>query len=273
MKGDLTIMKNIWETDIKNDRLVAYLPNLTYTDVHKLKEDINQHQRGKWIIYSIDAKAEELIQLGFSLEAATSGFFNGEKAYIYTRYGREDRSCTKTKEGNEKVLRLVSNDKKEVNLQNESPYPTGKVTEEELISLVQLYKLVFPQYPTNIFEPKALKKAMENDYLFVVAKDGEEVIAAASAMRTGYGSAEITDCAVNPDYRGKQLLHYLVVALEKECIAEGIDHVFSITRARSTGMNMTVKRLNYEYEGTLINNCIITSGFEDMNIWSKALKK
>ncbi|RNA69231.1 putative beta-lysine N-acetyltransferase [Alteribacter keqinensis] len=264
------MMNNKWDFDDENDRLVAYLPSFTYNDSVKLKEDINNAVRGKRIVYTLSEHTGALKDLGFSVEAETSGFFEGEKAIILTQYDKEERKNSKTKTENEEVLNRVREDSKQIS--QPCLYPVGLVQDRDLKSLAALYKKVFPKYPTNIFDPEALKKAAESDYLFAAVKNGGEVIAAASAMKTGYRSAEITDCAVKPDYRGNQLLHYLVLDLEEECRKEGINHIFSITRARSTGMNMTVKRLGYQYEGTLINNCIITSGFEDMNVWSQALK-
>ncbi|WP_026689574.1 putative beta-lysine N-acetyltransferase [Alteribacter aurantiacus] len=262
-------MENKWDFDEKNDRLVAYLPSFTYDDEEKLKKDLQEKTRGKRIVYTTSEHKAALESQGFEQEAVTSGFFDGEMAVIMTQYDKKERQQSTTLEDNKSILQVVQNDRK--TLTPSTVYPIGIVQEEELSSLAKLYKKVFPKYPTNVFEVEALKEAIRTDYMFVVAKNGDEVIAAASAMRTGYNSAEVTDCAVNPEYRGKQLLHILIEDLEKSCKKEGIYNLFSITRARSTGMNMTVKRLGYDYEGTLVNNCIITSGFEDMNVWSKSL--
>ncbi|WP_171051694.1 putative beta-lysine N-acetyltransferase [Alteribacter natronophilus] len=265
-------MKKSWEEDRKNDRLVAYLPDLTDTDLKKLEDDLNSHNRGKWIIYTMNADEPGLLNLGFRQEAVSAGFFNGRKAFIYTMYGKKERGQSETSDENSAVLRRVAEDRKTVQADPVPPYPVTIAETSDLDSLAALYRNVFPRYPTDIFSADALKKAISSNYTFAVMKNNNGVvIGAASAMETGYGSAEITDCAVDPAYRGKMLLHFIVKVLERECKQKGITTVFSITRAKSTGMNMTVGRLGYTYEGTLINNCIISSGFEDMNIWTKSL--
>lgn len=52
---------------------------------------------------------------------------------------------------------------------------------------------------------------------------------------------------------------------------KGIPHLFSLTRAVSTGMNMVIAKLGFEYKGRLIQNSQISGDFEDMNIWVKEL--
>ncbi|PYZ98342.1 putative beta-lysine N-acetyltransferase [Alteribacter lacisalsi] len=273
MRGGVFIFKNQWEDDQKNDRLVAWLPDFTEEDLIKLRQDLDHHERGKRIVYIKESGHSGLLGLDFREEAVSSGFFSGDKAYIYTHYGKEERSKSKSEKENSEVLAKVKADRKKITAGERAPFPVSLAGDSDLLSLASLYRMVFPEYPTNIFEPEALKKSIESDYTFAVMKDGDEVIGAASAMDTGYGSAEITDCAVNPAYRGQAILNFIIQKLEEQCVRCGINHVFSMTRARSTGMNMTVKRLEYIYEGTLINNCVITSGFEDMNMWTKNLKK
>ncbi|MCD8508609.1 MAG: putative beta-lysine N-acetyltransferase [Bacillus sp. (in: Bacteria)] len=193
---------------------------------------------------------------------------------VYTLYGKKEREVSISKSENSKVLTIVQEDNKDLSNLELTNFSVSLVVEEDLEELVQLFKIVFPLYPTDIFDPNYLRKAMKENYTFMVAKTKDDkIVGVASAMESGYGSAEITDCAVHPDYRGNQLLHGIILGLEKELVKKGIDQAYSLTRAKSVGMNMTVKRLGYHYEGTLINNCIISTGFEDMNIWTKSLRK
>lgn len=264
-------MKNVWDVDLKNKRVVAYIPALDMEQLEKINDISQREQPDKFIIFTIQTNDELLEKLGFQLEAKMSGFFKGKTAYIFTKYYDEQRKTSKSFKQNEEVLQIVKNDEKDERNVN-IPYEIEKLRDEDLNKLAQLFKIVFPVYPTNIFDVKYLKNAMENEYFFLVAKnENGDIIGSASAMRTPYKSAEITDCAVHPNYRGKGILQRIIIELEKELIKEGIYNSFSITRAKSVGMNMTVKRLGYRYEGTLINNCIISTGFEDMNVWTKKL--
>lgn len=268
----LGFMKNQWDMDTQNDRVVAYLPKLNDAEVERvISIQKDSSPPGKVIIYTREEKVPELEQLGFSCEANMSGFFEGELAYIYTKYYKHDRSISRSVVENNDSLRIVQADIKKMSTYT-GEFEFSLVEDQELENLAKLYQKVFPVYSTNIFEPSYLKKSKESNFIYMVAKDTTgAIVGAASAMETGYGSAEITDCAVDPDYRGKNVLHYLIQELENELLQREIHHVFSITRAKSVGMNMTVKRLGYNYEGTLTNNCIISSGFEDMNIWTKKI--
>jgi hypothetical protein len=45
--------------------------------------------------------------------------------------------------------------------------------------------------------------------------------------------------------------------------------MFTIARARSTGMNVTFAKNGYSFAGTLINNTNISGRIESMNVWYK----
>jgi len=67
-------------------------------------------------------------------------------------------------------------------------------------------------------------------------------------------------------------MSHLFKAIEQHLRKKEIFYLFSLTRALSYGMNITVAREGYKYMGRLKNNCIISTGFEDMNIWVKPLQ-
>lgn len=265
-------MKEIWDKDSWNERLVAYLPKITEESTFKLKAEKQNRSFSKLIVYTTNGEEKALYFLGFRHEANLAGFFQGKQAKIFSWFSNESREKSTSSSENQSVLKIVNN------VQTKPTEEWGKITfinlqnSEHLQPLAQLYQKVFDVYPTNIFDPDYIKKAMVTDHSFVLAINGKgDIIGAASAMKTGYESAEITDCAVDPAYRGKKVLHGIILKLEEHLLKEGILNVFSITRAKSVGMNMTIKRLFYKYEGTLVNNCKISTGYEDMNIWTKKL--
>jgi putative beta-lysine N-acetyltransferase len=265
------IMKNKWEFDRPNDRIVAYFPAINEAEAAIITNKFFPEEPGKLIIYTSPLYEEKLTNMDFTTEAEMAGFFQGNDAVVMTRYFNKSRAVSKQTEENKQVLKAAGEDTKD--LTGFKPeFTVEKVTETDLAELAELFKIVFPVYPTNVFDPDYLKAAMETEYTFFAARDESgKIIGAASAMDSGYGSAEITDCAVLPEYRGKQILPGIILELEKELLRKGIKHVYSITRAKSFGMNMTVKRLGYHYQGTLTNNCIISTGYEDMNMWTKKL--
>lgn len=267
------VVKNKWDLDKKNERIVIYMPNVREEDIKRLEELSSMEfdfRLTKVIIYTTTEGKDLLKKIDYKSEATLSGFFYGKDAWVCTRYFNNNRDTSKTSEENKKVLSIVLSDKKDI-MEHECPYSVEMLSDMDIPRLAKLYQTVFPVYPTNIVCPDYLVEAKKTDYLFAVVKDKGEIIGAASAMDSGYGSAEMTDCAVSPNYRGANILHYILLFLENELRAREIFNVYSITRATSIGMNMTVKRLGYKYEGTLTNNCIISTGFEDMNIWTKKL--
>ncbi|MFW5803052.1 MAG: hypothetical protein ACOCWJ_03955 [Verrucomicrobiota bacterium] len=51
----------------------------------------------------------------------------------------------------------------------------------------------------------------------------------------------------------------------------GLRTAYTIARALSPGMNITVARCGYTFAGTLTNNTNISGQIESMNIWHKSL--
>ena len=116
----------------------------------------------------------------------------------------------------------------------------------------------------------ALEQAIHSNSVFVLMEDGSKLCGAASLeVDKGYRSAEVTDCAVLPDYRGQGILATLVDRLEEEAKHLELTCLYSLSRALQPGINMVLSAAGYRWYGRLINNCRICSGFEDMNIWQK----
>jgi len=66
-------------------------------------------------------------------------------------------------------------------------------------------------------------------------------------------------------------MSHLIMALEDKMKQEGIETLYSLSRARSHGINLVFHRHGYRFCGRLINNCYIMDNFEDMNLWVKNL--
>ncbi|MFV8829320.1 putative beta-lysine N-acetyltransferase [Alkalihalobacterium sp. APHAB7] len=265
-------MENQIEIDSYNDRIVAYFPLAREQEIAQLDQLKQQHKPSKTIVYLTKEYIDHFVQQGYELEGKIPSFFCGFDSYIVSQYRGKDRKTSKKLEEQEKIMRTVQQTK---NLKVLSPlegqYSLQLASHNEVEGLVQLYKKVFEKYPTKIFDEGYIRKIMTDDYFFVVIKDQNKIVSAASAMINEYKSAEITDCATDPDYRGKQFLLHIITRLERELFNRGVYCMYSLTRALSPGMNVTIKRLGYDYGGKLVNNCIISSGFEDMCIWSKQL--
>lgn len=148
---------------------------------------------------------------------------------------------------------------------------TAGLTDIDL--MMPLYSSVFETYPSNLTDPAYLRKLISSgSALFKIIVLNEKVISAASIYidKTTL-SAELTDCATFPEYRGQGLISHLILLLEEEAKKQGLITLYSIARACSVGMNGAFHKHDFEYCGRFIKNCDICGKFEDMNLWSKKI--
>ncbi|MGA7826209.1 MAG: putative beta-lysine N-acetyltransferase [Geobacteraceae bacterium] len=156
------------------------------------------------------------------------------------------------------------------------PLPAGFTSrvagEEDVEEMAKVYCEVFASYPFPIHDPDFLRSAMKDSTLFFGVWNGTKIAALSSAeMDTGSASAEMTDFATPPAFRGNGFALHLLREMEGAIKLLGIRALFTIARAYSFGMNMTFARDGYHYGGTLTNNTNISGRLESMNVWYKML--
>lgn len=263
--------ENSYEVDLYNQRCICIILEISESVINHFHQLEQNQNINKIIVYTLPENVEFLEKNGFDQEGEISHFFFGKDGYILTKYKEDFRKKSTSLEVNKKVMDLVKKDNKVFsNIELGEEFQIQLATKNEIIPLSSLYKKVFRYYPTHVHNPEYINKVISQTYFFVVILHQDKLISAASAIiNPKYKNAEITDCATDPDYRGKSLMYHIILEIEKELRKRDIPTFYSLTRAQSFGMNLTVKRLGYQYGGTLINNCIIYSGFEDMNIWTK----
>lgn len=264
---------NQLEVDPFNERILGFIVEPSEETYTRLTELQATNQPAKIIIFTKEEHVDCFLREDFQLEGKMDGFFNGANALILTKYFTEARATSQSEEQNAEVMKVVHDDTKgHTQFEQPAGLVIAQAGAEDTEGLAQLYRKVFQSYPTNVFDPHYLQSEMGPEYPFVIMKDGDRIISAASAfIRSDYNCAEITDCVTDPDYLGRSLLAPIVIKLEELLLQKGVHCVYSLTRSQSYGMNLTVKRLGYRCQGTLINNCNIYSGYEDMNIWTKQL--
>jgi len=254
-------------------RVLAYARDSFLALHQELCEEAEHLGLGKIIVYGRQGDGEVLASAGYRQEGQIDGFFQGEHAYMHAFFLHPQRGVSAAAEAAEQVLQLsLAKSGTEASQELPEGYRLRAGTSADADQLASLYKTVFATYPTPMDDPGYIRKTMEESTYYYVVTHGEQIICAASAEVTPrFGSAELTDCATHPDHLGKGLLQPLFAVLEEVMRQQGIFYLYSLTRAQSPGMNVTVAKSGYQYRGRLINNCKIYSGFEDMNIWVKAL--
>ncbi|MBD3109841.1 putative beta-lysine N-acetyltransferase [Bacillus sp. AGMB 02131] len=227
----------------------------------------------------IKARNEDLsafIEKGFNLEAMVDKYFSGNTMYFMCMYLTAERRKSDTWAEDDRTLARIlekTAEKKEPKPPIPSHLQLKKCGSEDSGRLAQLYDAVFTVYPVPMNDEGYVRKSIESGNVFFAYFDGEKAISAVCGeINKHYSNAEITDCATLPEYRQYGLIQSLLGELENELASQHIFCLYSIARSRSFGMNAAFYRLQYKYRGRLANNCIISEGLEDMNVWVKLLK-
>ena len=141
---------------------------------------------------------------------------------------------------------------------------------EDSGEIAQLLDQTFEDYPTPISQEVVAEQIAEELNLFRVVRtlEGDMAAVASAEMDHQRGSAEMTDCATRPDFRGQGLMAYILRTLERDVYRRhDISDLYTIARADEVGMNCVFSKLGYSFEGRLVNNCRMPNGWESMNVW------
>lgn len=243
--------------------------------VEEVKQLARKEKFTKVIFHSRAEHWEELLTLGFTLEAIFSGFFNGSDNYTMSLYTDDVRHTSHVWIKEDEILAgVVAKGKKHDSKPTPSQYHFRKAGLNDSNKLAKLYGNVFEVYPTPMNQKEYVEKVMKDDTIFYIVECDNEIVSAASAdLNKRFHHAELTDCATLTEHRKYGLMKKLLIKLEDELRNEKIYCSFSIARALSFGMNDAFYQLDYTYKGRLTNNCYIYDKLEDMNVWVKDLSK
>lgn len=212
---------------------------------------------------------------GFCCEAKLDGYFLGSDAYFFSKYYQTDRLINKFGISEDQMMNniyLLQKGGKENKIKNGNV--KRKADKSDVIKLAELYKAVFPIYPTPLHDPDYIAKTIKEGTIYFVIETDELIVSAASAeVNNIYKNAELTDCATLANFRKHGFVKLLLIKLEEELFRNGIFCVYSLARAQSFGMNAAFYQLGYQYRGRLPNNCLIYDKLENMNLWVKNLSK
>lgn len=271
---DTTIAGACLYVDYPNNRLkITGFDNLSEDCIKEIIDFARDKRLGKIIVFCESEKNKILEKCGFIKEGIIKGFFKGTDAICFSYFIDIERTISKLKIVEEEILKESLRSKKAYVSRPNFSYCVRTACEKDVPQMTTLFKDVFATYPSPVSNEKYLIEAMKKSVLFKVAeKDGKIIGIASADMDYDNLNAEITDCATLPKYRGNGILPKLIKELETELIERGFITLYSLSRANNKGINKTLSKLNYEYNGRLINNCNICGGFEDMNVWTKNIR-
>ncbi|AGB41566.1 putative beta-lysine N-acetyltransferase [Halobacteroides halobius DSM 5150] len=220
--------------------------------------------------YSKDQAAFE--KAGFLTEAVITEFYPTDDALSMAYYLSDKRSKMNNKAQKEDLLDKVTGLEVKESSKLTSDYQFKIAGQEDVSQLAKLYDKVFNSYPYPIDNPSYLQKMIESDVIYGLIYDDDQLVAAASAETVpAYKNAEMTDFATLSEYRGQGLAAYLLRRLEAELKKRDYRSLYTIARAKVMGINKIFSQAGYEYTGTLVKNCEIAGGLEDMNLWCKVI--
>ncbi|HNW50099.1 MAG TPA: putative beta-lysine N-acetyltransferase [Prolixibacteraceae bacterium] len=210
---------------------------------------------------------------GYLIEAFVPCFYDGkEDAVFLVKYFSEER---KRPEGDslEKFQQMLLIPPEPLTFPLDTDYDIRALGEPDVRQMVTVFCEVFETYPFPIFDPEFIIKTMDKNstYYFGAFFRGNLVAISSAECCCVNRNAEMTDFAVVPEHRGRQLALHLLSYMEKKLFREGFITLYTIARLNSLPMNKTFYRMGYKYLGSLINNTQISGKIESMNVWYKIL--
>ncbi|MEZ4814101.1 MAG: putative beta-lysine N-acetyltransferase [Bdellovibrionota bacterium] len=228
----------------------------------------------KIICYARKKDWQEFLKHGYVLEAVLKYYFEGEDAYVVSKFRSQERSQSPNLMEEVLMIEEIMNGPMPEKLRVlPEGYSLRLAQRDDIPELISLYQRIFESYPSPLSHQEYVHSVFEKDNLFALITKGEKIVAAASAeLNHSCRSAELTDCATLPEERGGGLMSIILNYLEVQLRERDFCCAYTLSRARSFGMNRVFYHLNYEFLGRLVNNCDIYGAYEDMNLWTKALK-
>lgn len=238
---------------------------------HALRRAAAEFDRGRIVVMAEEAVAEGLVHSGYTREATIPRFYEGEGACAVLAYALDGhRGELTSPQAVAKVDELL-----------ESADPGGRprpnvatrlAEQTDAAEIAALIDRTFDQYPTPSHEPRYIAGAIEEGIPFRIVDREQQVAACASAdLLREAKTAELTDCATLPEFRGQGLMQAILTDLMGDLRDLGYPTAFTLARARIPGVNLAFQRLGFELRGRMASSCRIGGGLEDMNVWSRDL--
>jgi len=231
----------------------------------------NQNGYTKIFVKIPQKMSEPFLLEGFQIEAMIPGFYTDNDSCVFLAYCLcKERAERKNLKQYRDILSLAcSNRQTPKKRLPERAFKIRRCCKSDIPKMVNIYKVVFPTYPFPIDSPDYLEETMESHVYYYCVEYNDEMVALSSAETDIESqSAEMTDFATLPDWRGHGLSGHLLRFMESD-LGHSIQTAYTIARAKSIGMNITFARHDYIFSGRLTQNTHISGDIESMNVWYK----
>ena len=268
------IMNSIVHHGQNSNRI--YLMKLDESDLSEIPQKLDRLAEKNLytkIVAKIPCKFKNIfLESGYEQEAFIPKFYNGDgDGCFMCKYFDEKRKVNVLNSKCKEILKTaLKKDVPDVKKSLERGYVCRRANENDIPSIVDLYRAVFISYPFPIFDEKYIAQTMKENVIYFGIWHENKLIALSSIeMDKRNCNAEMTDFAVLNEYRGNGFALYLLEEMENNFNRLNIKTAFTIARAKSAGMNITFAKKGYIYAGTLVNNTDISGQIESMNVWYK----
>jgi putative beta-lysine N-acetyltransferase len=218
--------------------------------------------------------SKSFFNAGFLEEARIPAFFLGKEAAVFMEFYLNAERIKEANVDKMKDILKIALGKRATNKVQplENRFVLRKCNKTDVSVMAKIYREIFSSYPFPIHNPDYLLKTMQShiDY-FGIETDGRLVAVSSAEIDKETYSAEMTDFATLPDWRGNNFCQHLLARMENEMKKKNIKTAYTIARAMSPGMNVTFSKAGYQFSGRLKNNTNISGRIESMNVWYKAL--
>ena len=244
-------------------------------DEARLAEALVEAARGlgrERIVTFVDASMRRGLQgEGFEVEGVMPGFYRGERDCAVMGWAADaERMASADAAGAALTDRVLEAKAGTPGLH--AVVETEQATVADAPGIAQILGETFAAYPTPSDDPAYVARQIADGTPFRIVRDDGEVVACASAdLIREARTAELTDCATRPSHRGRGLMQAILGDLMDDLRRADYPTAFTMARAAVPGMNVAFQRLGFAYRGRMARSCLIGSGLEDMNIWSRWL--
>lgn len=238
-----------------------------------------------------ESLADELIEQGFTLAGTMPWFYKGKKGCSVLTYNlveaRKIKAHPKEFSKVEAIIDKTPSVKEDIiteryeylndediddSMEADVDVKTILAMPEDARRIAALIDKTFFDYPTPSHDPKYVRAQIESGVPFRYVEDNGKIVACASAdLVPDALTAELTDCATDPDFRKKGLMMKILTDLMWDLEQRDYHSAFTYSRARVPGINILFKKLGFKYCGSIHQSCRIGDGLEDMNIWIRQL--
>lgn len=239
--------------------------------VDRIEDLARKEKYGKIVLKIPENAVQQFLKREYHIEGQIPGYFMGKENCIFlSKFLSPERARSDKQDLCKKNIEIAQTKLQVVPKSLHSSFTLEKMDERRAPEMVTLYKKVFQSYPFPIFDTHYIIDTMKDNIAYFGIYYNKELIALSSSeISYKYKNAEMTDFAIDPEYRGKGLAKQLLNTMEKKMKSQGIQTVYSIARSLSLPMNCIFSSSGYKYGGTLLNNTHISGQIESMNIWYK----